>query len=167
MAFEMVETLRCICVLAKIDPEWILLAARDLLKYHYFEPHWSKKAGIVNAYAQISLFGLIIEPKRLINFEKVDHPAAHEISSRCIDDWSLGIMPPFLKHNLLKLEEVERVEDKLRRRDLVVDEETIYQFYAERVPKKLPVAVVLKIGVQRLNPNSRVIYLLKMMRFGK
>jgi ATP-dependent helicase HrpA len=57
-------------------------------------------------------------------------------------------MPPFLKHNLLKLEEVERVEDKLRRRDLVVDEETIYQFYAERVPKKLPVAVVLKIGVQ-------------------
>ncbi|MCT9229469.1 DUF3418 domain-containing protein, partial [Acinetobacter baumannii] len=135
MAFEMVETSQVyLRTLAKIDPEWILLAARDLLKYHYFEPHWSKKAGIVQAYAQISLFGLIIEPKRLINFEKVDHPAAREIFLRdALTTGHLGIMPPFLKHNLLKLEEVERVEDKLRRRDLVVDEETIYQFYAERV----------------------------------
>ncbi|WP_130802448.1 ATP-dependent RNA helicase HrpA [Acinetobacter ihumii] len=136
MAFEMVETSQVyLRTLAKIDPEWILLAARDLLKYHYFEPHWSKKAGIVQAYAQISLFGLIIEPKRLVNFEKVDHPAAREIFLRdALTTGNLGIMPPFLNHNLLKLEEVERVEDKLRRRDLVVDEETIYQFYAERVP---------------------------------
>lgn len=136
MAFEMVETSQVyLRTLAKIDPEWILLAARDLLKYHYFEPHWSKKGGIVNAYAQISLFGLIIEPKRLVNFEKVDQAAAHEIFLRdALTTGNLGITPAFLKHNLLKLEEVERVEDKLRRRDLVVDEETIYQFYAERVP---------------------------------
>ncbi|MDR6105786.1 RNA helicase HrpA [Acinetobacter baylyi] len=116
MAFEMVETSQVyLRTLAKIDPEWILLAARDLLKYHYYEPHWSKKSGIVNAYAQISLFGLIIEPKRLINFEKVDHPAAREIFLRdALTTGHLGTMPPFLKHNLLKLEEVERVEDKLR-----------------------------------------------------
>jgi len=139
MAFEMVETSQVyLRTLAKIDPEWILLAARDLLKYHYFEPHWSKKAGIVNAYAQISLFGLIVEPKRLINFEKVDQPAAHEIFLRdALTTGNLGISPPFLKHNLLKLEEVERVEDKLRRRDLVVDEETIYQFYAAKVPTEI------------------------------
>ena len=139
MAFEMVETSQVyLRTLAKIDPEWILLAARDLLKYHYFEPHWSKKAGIVNAYAQISLFGLIIEPKRMINFEKVDQPAAHEIFLRdALTTGNLGTTPPFLKHNLLKLEEVERVEDKLRRRDLVVDEETIYQFYAEKVPTEI------------------------------
>lgn len=139
MAFEMVETSQVyLRTLAKIDPEWILLAARDLLKYHYFEPHWSKKAGIVNAYAQISLFGLIIEPKRMVNFEKVDQAAAHEIFLRdALTNGNLGITPPFLKHNLLKLEEVERVEDKLRRRDLVVDEETIYQFYAEKVPEEI------------------------------
>lgn len=139
MAFEMVETSQVyLRTLAKIDPEWILLAARDLLKHHYFEPHWSKKAGVVNAYDQISLFGLIIEPKRLINFEKVDHLAAHEIFLRdALTTGHLGTTPPFLKHNLLKLEEVERVEDKLRRRDLVVDEETIYQFYAARVPDEI------------------------------
>ncbi|ENW07540.1 ATP-dependent RNA helicase HrpA [Acinetobacter beijerinckii] len=139
MAFEMVETSQVyLRTLAKIDPEWILLAAGDLLKHHYFEPHWSKKAGIVNAYDQISLFGLIIEPKRLVNFEKVDQAAAHEIFLRdALTTGKLGITPPFLKHNLLKLEEVERVEDKLRRRDLVVDEETIYQFYAAKVPTEI------------------------------
>lgn len=137
MAFEMVETSQVyLRTLAKIEPEWILLAARDLLKHHYFEPHWSKKAGIVNAYDQISLFGLIIEPKRLMNYEKVDQAAAHEIFLRdALTTGHLGIVPPFLKHNLNKLEEVERVEDKLRRRDLVVDEETIYQFYASKVPE--------------------------------
>lgn len=139
MAFEMVETSQVyLRTLAKIEPEWILLAAPDLLKHHYFEPHWSKKAGVVNAYDQISLFGLIIEPKRAINYEKVDQPAAHEIFLRdALTTGHLGITPPFLKHNLLKLEEVERVEDKLRRRDLVVDEETIYQFYASKVPPEV------------------------------
>ncbi|MBD8008509.1 ATP-dependent RNA helicase HrpA [Acinetobacter pecorum] len=139
MAFEMVETSQVyLRTLAKIEPEWILLAARDLLKHHYFEPHWSKKAGVVNAYDQISLFGLIIEPKRPINYEKVDQAAAHEIFLRdALTTGHLGITPPFLKHNLLKLEEVERVEDKLRRRDLVVDEETIYQFYASKVPPEV------------------------------
>ena len=139
MAFEMVETSQVyLRTLAKIEPEWILLAARDLLKHHYFEPHWSKKAGVVNAYDQISLFGLIIEPKRPINYEKVDQAAAHEIFLRdALTTGHLGITPPFLKYNLLKLEEVERVEDKLRRRDLVVDEETIYQFYASKVPPEV------------------------------
>lgn len=139
MAFEMVETSQVyLRTLAKIEPEWILLAARDLVKHHYFEPHWSKKAGVVNAYDQISLFGLIIEPKRQINYEKVDQEAAHEIFLRdALTTGNLGITPPFLKHNLLKLEEVERVEDKLRRRDLVVDEETIYQFYASKIPPEV------------------------------
>ncbi|RZG46803.1 ATP-dependent RNA helicase HrpA [Acinetobacter wuhouensis] len=139
MAFEMVETSQVyLRTLAKIEPEWILLAAPNLLKHHYFEPHWAKKPGVVNASDQISLFGLIIEPKRATNYEKVDQPAAHEIFLRdALTTGNLGTTPPFLKHNLLKLEEVERVEDKLRRRDLVVDEETIYQFYASKVPAEI------------------------------
>lgn len=137
MAFEMVETSQVfIRTLAKIEPEWILLAARDLLKYHYFEPHWSKKNGVVNAYAQISLFGLIIQAKQLVNFEKIDVEASHEIFLRdALVANQLGQNPPFLVHNVQKLQEVERVEDKLRRRDLIVDEEALYQFYAERIPK--------------------------------
>ena len=137
MAFEMVETSQVyLRTLAKIEPEWIMLAAGDLLKYHYFEPHWSKKSGTVNAYAQISLFGLIIQAKQPCNYEKVNQSEAHEIFLRDgLVTGNLGLTPPFLKHNQQKIEDVERIEDKLRRRDLLVDEETLYQFYAARIPE--------------------------------
>jgi ATP-dependent helicase HrpA len=139
MAFEMVETSQVyLRTLAKIEPEWILNAARDLLKYHYFEPHWSKKSGTVNAYAQISLFGLIVQAKQPIQYEKVNLIEAHEIFLRDgLVTGELGIAPPFLKHNLQKIEDVERIEDKLRRRDLLVDEETLYQFYQARIPEHI------------------------------
>lgn len=139
MAFEMVETSQVyLRTLAKIEPEWIMLAAGDLLKYHYFEPHWSKKSGTVNAYAQISLFGLIIQAKQPCNYEKVNQADAHEIFLRDgLVTGNLGLTPPFLKHNQQKIEDVERIEDKLRRRDLLVDEETLYQFYAARIPEHI------------------------------
>src|SRR5699024_6018840 len=68
MAFEVVEASQVFMrTVAKIEPEWIISAAGDLLKYQYFKPHWSKKTGPVKAYAQISLFGLIIISKQLTN----------------------------------------------------------------------------------------------------
>ncbi len=136
MAFEIVETSQVYMrTLAKIEPEWIIAAARGLLKYHYFEPHWSKKTGRVQAYTQISLFGLIIQAKQLCDYEKVDLKDAHEIFMRDgLTTGELGIAPPFLQHNLALIEDVQRIEDKLRRRDLLVDEETLYQFYAGRIP---------------------------------
>lgn len=136
MAFEVVETSQVYMrTLAKIEPEWIIAAARGLLKYHYFEPHWSKKAGKVKAYAQISLFGLIIQSKQLCDYEKIDLVEAHEIFLRdALATGVLGIEPPFIQHNRAMIENVQRIEDKLRRRDLLVDEEALYQFYKARVP---------------------------------
>ncbi|MDE2419954.1 MAG: ATP-dependent RNA helicase HrpA [Gammaproteobacteria bacterium] len=139
MAFEIVETSQVFMrTLAKIEPEWIISAARGLLKYHYFEPHWSKKAGLVNAYAQISLFGLIIQSRQLVNYEKINQKESHEIFLRDgLVTAELGVTPPFLKHNVQMLEDVQRIEDKLRRRDLLVDEETLYAFYQNRVPETI------------------------------
>ncbi|MFB2537926.1 MULTISPECIES: ATP-dependent RNA helicase HrpA [unclassified Acinetobacter] len=139
MAFEMVETSQVyLRTIAKVEPEWIVAAAGDLLKYHYFEPHWSKKSGLVHAYAQISLFGLILEEKRKIQYEKVDLLAAHEIFVRdALVMNQLGVNVPFLQHNQEKIKQVQRIEDKLRRRDLIVDEEQIYQFYADKIPKDI------------------------------
>ncbi len=139
MGFEMVETSHVFMrTLAKIEPEWIIAAAKDLLKYHYFEPHWSKKSGHVKAYAQISLYGLIILPKQLVQYEKINLPEAHEIFLRdALVTQALGIEPPFMQHNQHMIEHVQRVEDKVRRRDLLVDEEALYQFYAERVPPQI------------------------------
>lgn len=141
MAFEIVETSQVFMRnLAKIEPEWILSAAGNLLKYHYFEPHWSVKTGHVKAYAQISLFGLVIVHKQLMNYEQVNIAEAHDIFLRdalVLGQLNQGREPPFLQHNLKKIANVSLIEEKLRRRDLLVDEEILYQFYAERVPENI------------------------------
>ncbi len=136
MAFEMVETSQVFMrTVAKIEPEWIISAAGNLLKYHYFEPHWSKKTGRVKAYAQISLFGLIIISKQLTNYEQVNLSESREIFIRDgLVTGNLGRQAPFLQHNMDKIADIERIEDKLRRRDLLVDEESLYQFYDNRIP---------------------------------
>ncbi|MGO2506195.1 MAG: ATP-dependent RNA helicase HrpA [Psychrobacter alimentarius] len=136
MAFEMVETSQVFMrTVAKIEPEWIISAAGNLLKYHYFEPHWSKKTGRVKAYAQISLFGLIIISKQLTNYEQVNLGESREIFIRDgLVTGNLGRAAPFLQHNMDKIADIERIEDKLRRRDLLVDEESLYQFYDKKIP---------------------------------
>ncbi len=137
MAFEVVETSQVFMrTVAKIEPEWIIAEAGNLLKYHYFEPHWSKKTGRVKAYAQISLFGLIIIGKQLTNYEQVNLSESREIFIRDgLVTGNLGRQAPFLQHNMDKIAHVERIEDKLRRRDLLVDEETLYQFYDKKIPE--------------------------------
>ncbi|GAA0319390.1 ATP-dependent RNA helicase HrpA [Psychrobacter aestuarii] len=139
MAFEMVETSQVFMrTVAKIEPEWIISAAGNLLKYHYFEPHWSKKTGRVKAYAQISLFGLIIIGKQLANYEQVNLTEAREIFIRDgLVTGNFGRQAPFLQHNMDKIAHVERIEDKLRRRDLLVDEEALYQFYDRKIPEHI------------------------------
>ncbi|WP_296239345.1 ATP-dependent RNA helicase HrpA [Psychrobacter sp. UBA5136] len=137
MAFEVVETSQVFMrTVAKIEPEWIISAAGNLLKYHYFEPHWSKKTGRVKAYAQISLFGLIIISKQLTNYEQVNLSESREIFIRDgLVTGNLGRQAPFLQHNMDKIADIERLEDKLRRRDLLVDEEALYQFYDKKIPE--------------------------------
>ncbi|MDN3398694.1 ATP-dependent RNA helicase HrpA [Psychrobacter sp. APC 3426] len=139
MAFEVVETSQVFMrTVAKIEPEWIISAAGDLLKYHYFEPHWSKKTGRVKAYAQISLFGLIIISKQLTNYEQVNLAESREIFIRDgLVTGNFGRQAPFLQHNMDKIADIERIEDKLRRRDLLVDEEALYQFYEKKIPEHI------------------------------
>ncbi len=139
MAFEMVETSQVyLRTVAKIEPEWIIATAGDLLKYHYFEPHWSKKTGRVRAYAQISLFGLIIVAKQLTNYEQVNLEESREIFIRDgLVTGNLGRQAPFLQHNMDKIADVELIEEKLRRRDLLVDEEDLYQFYDHKLPEHI------------------------------
>ncbi|UZA25530.1 ATP-dependent RNA helicase HrpA [Moraxella bovis] len=154
LAFEVVETSQVYMrTLSKIEPEWILSAGKNLLKYHYFEPHWSKKAGRVQAYAQISLFGLIIVHKQLVNYETIDLTASREIFIR---DALVGDVQdsqaderypkalPFLTHNRQKIKDVGDTEDKLRRRDLLVDEERLYEFYDDKIPPHIASAKVFE-----------------------
>ena len=136
MAFELVETSQVyLRQVAKIEPDWVLSAARSLVKHHYFEPHWSKKSGHVHAYDQVSLYGLIIYHKLPVKYDTINPAEAHEIFLRdAVTLNNLGINAPFLNHNQQLLENLARIEDKLRRRDILLDEQALYEFYAERVP---------------------------------
>src|SRR5690606_28717870 len=99
---------------------------------------WSKKTGRVKAYAQISLFGLIIISKQLTNYEQVNLSESREIFIRDgLVTGNLGRQAPFLQHNMDKIADIERIEDKLRRRDLLVDEEALYQFYDKKIPEHI------------------------------
>lgn len=137
MAFEVVQTTNTyLRTNAKIEPEWILTAAKPLLKYHYFEPHWSKKQGRVRAYAQISLFGLIIVHKQLVNYEVIDPKIARKIFiEEALVNHQLGVSLPFLVHNNALLKKVMALEDQYRRRDLLVSDGVLCDFYEQVLPQ--------------------------------
>lgn len=133
---ELVETTKLYArTNAKIETEWVEPLAKGLLKTKYLEPHWSTKRGQVMAFEQVTLFGLILVPKRRVSFGKIDPLVSRELFIReGVVAGTIQTKGDFLKYNQQLLDDVQALEEKSRRRDIVVDEETLYQFYAERIP---------------------------------
>ncbi|WP_353570053.1 ATP-dependent RNA helicase HrpA [Candidatus Albibeggiatoa sp. nov. BB20] len=137
MSAELVETSKLFarCV-AKIQPEWVEKLAGHLCQKFYFEPHWEKKASQVAAFEKVTLYGLTIVPKRKINFGAIDPEVSHELFLRqALVAGDFYSKAPFFKHNQQLFNDIERMEHKARRQDILVDDETVYQFYAERIPE--------------------------------
>lgn len=136
MAAELVETQRVyLRLVAKVEPEWIEKLAEHLLKRSYSEPHWERRQGRVVAYEQTSLFGLILHAKKRINYEPIDREAAREIFIRdALVTGDCDLKAPFFTHNRGLVADIERLEDKARRRDLLVDEEVLFQCYSALIP---------------------------------
>jgi ATP-dependent helicase HrpA len=134
MAAELLETSQLFAhQVARIEPEWVEAPARHLIKKTWMEPHWEKKRAQVVATEQVSLFGLIIVPKRKVNYGAIDPVASHEIFIRAaLVEGEYQTSAVFFQHNRELLASVEALEDKSRRRDLLVDEEQLYAFYAKR-----------------------------------
>ncbi|MET0065204.1 MAG: ATP-dependent RNA helicase HrpA [Candidatus Thiodiazotropha sp.] len=137
MAAELVETTKLYArTLAQIQPEWIERAAGHLLKRSYSEPHWERKRGQVAGYEKVTLFGLTLVARRKINFSPVDPVVAREIFIRsALVDGDFHTRAPFWRHNQELIADVHDLEAKSRRRDILVDEERIYEFYDQRVPQ--------------------------------
>ncbi|GAA0784579.1 ATP-dependent RNA helicase HrpA [Marinobacterium sediminicola] len=137
MAAELLETSQLFAhQVARIEPEWIEPLAKHLVKRSWMEPHWEKKRAQVVATEQVSLFGVIIVPRRRVNYGGIDPVVSHEIFIRsALVEGEYQTQAPFFAHNRQLLESVAALEDKSRRRDLLVDEEQLYRFYAERLDK--------------------------------
>ncbi|MDW6093024.1 ATP-dependent RNA helicase HrpA [Vibrio rhizosphaerae] len=135
MSAELVETSKLWArVVAKIQPEWIEPLAQHLIKRSYSEPHWSKKRAAVMAYEKVTLFGVPIVAKRLVNYGTIDATLSREIFIRsALVEGEWETKHAFFKQNRKLLQEVEELEHKSRRRDILIDDESLFQFYDQRV----------------------------------
>ncbi|MFD4571556.1 ATP-dependent RNA helicase HrpA [Streptomyces sp. NPDC058417] len=136
MSAELVETSRLWArVNARIEPEWVEPLAGHLLKRTYSEPHWEKDQAAVMALEKVTLYGVPIVAQRKVNYGRIDPEVSRELFIRNAlveGDWRTH--HKFFADNRRLLGEVEELEHRARRRDIVVDDETLYDFYDQRVP---------------------------------
>ncbi|MFD4031287.1 ATP-dependent RNA helicase HrpA [Streptomyces sp. NPDC058637] len=139
MSAELVETSRLWArVNAKVEPEWIEPLAEHLLKRTYSEPHWEKDQAAVMAYERVTLYGVPIVAQRKINFGRIDQEASRDLFIRNAlveGDWRTHHQ--FFHDNRKLLGEVEELEHRARRRDILVDDETLFDFYDRRIPEHI------------------------------
>ncbi|MGH3242077.1 MAG: ATP-dependent RNA helicase HrpA [Spirillospora sp.] len=137
MSAELVETSRLWGrVNAKIEPDWVEPLAEHLVKRNYSEPHWSKKQAAVMAHEKVTLYGVPIVADRRVNYGRIDPELSRELFIRHAlveGDWETHHR--FFHDNRALLDEVEELEHRARRRDILVDDETLFDFYDERIPE--------------------------------
>ncbi|MFF0518458.1 ATP-dependent RNA helicase HrpA [Actinomadura nitritigenes] len=137
MSAELVETSRLWGrINAKIEPDWIEPLAEHLVKRNYSEPHWSKKQAAVMAHEKVTLYGVPIVADRRVNYGSIDPALSRELFIRHAlveGDWETH--HEFFHDNRALLEEVEELEHRARRRDILVDDETLFDFYDTRIPE--------------------------------
>ncbi|MCQ2042477.1 ATP-dependent helicase HrpA [Stutzerimonas kunmingensis] len=136
MAAELVETTKLFArMVAKIEPDWIEPLAGHLIKKNHFEPHWEKKRGQVVAYEQVTLYGMIVFGRRPVHYGPIDPPAARELFIReGLVRGEMHSRARALSANRELLERLDELEAKARRRDILADEETLFDYYDARLP---------------------------------
>jgi ATP-dependent helicase HrpA len=137
MAGELVETSRLYArCLAKIEPEWIEKVAGHLLKKQLSEPHWEKRPAQVTAFERATLYGLPVYHRRRVAFGKQDPARARELFIRgALVEGEFDTKLAFFAHNRKLLTEIEQLEHKSRRQDVLVDDELIFAFYDQALPE--------------------------------
>ncbi|VTN59662.1 ATP-dependent helicase hrpA [Klebsiella pneumoniae] len=135
MVAELVETSRLWGrIAARIEPEWVEPVAQHLIKRSYSEPHWGRAQGAVMATEKVTVYGLPIVAARKVNYSQIDPALCRELFIRHAlveGDWQTR--HAFFRDNLKLRAEIEELEHKSRRRDILVDDETMFEFYDQRI----------------------------------
>ena len=137
MAGELQETTRVFARnVARVEPEWIEHAAAHLVDRAYVEPHWDRKRGEVAAYESVTLHGLVLAARRKVSYGRIDPARAREVFIEgALVAGELDTPHPFRAHNLALIREIEELEHRARRPDVLVDERALYAYYDARIPK--------------------------------
>ena len=171
IAAELVDTskLYARCV-AKIEPDWIEPLARGLTESQYSDPRWDRKMGMVNAWERVSLYGLTIIPKRRVHYGPINPKESREIFIReALGNGEFDTRAAFFVANERLIAEVEELEHKARRQDVLVDEHQLFAFYDSKIPADIYNAASFekwREGAEKLNP--KLLYLTRddLMRHG-
>ena len=139
MAAEIAETSKLYArQVGAIEPAWIESLAEHLLHYSYRDAHWQRKKGTVGAWAQSTLHGLIINPKKGVDYSRINPVESRQIFIReALVNGELVTKGEFHRYNQQLLEEVTTLEEKSRRRDIVVDPEELVRFYDGLIPEHI------------------------------
>ena len=141
---------------AMIEPKWIEKAGNRFLKRSYISPHWEKRRGEVMAYEKITLFGLTIVEKRKVSYSNIEPEIAHEIFiNEALIPAELNRPFAFLKHNQKLIKKIEEVQNKLRQRDILIDEKEIASFYKHGINKLVDIALSQKNKQAKQQPLSK------------
>jgi ATP-dependent helicase HrpA len=140
VASEFVETTQLFARgVATIEVDWLERLGSGLCKRSWSDPHWEKRSGKVIAFERVTLFGLTIVAGRRVEYGRINEQAmaeAREIFIRqALIEHQLGGQYPFLEHNRALVESFQEMEERFRRRDILVDEEVLFQFYDTRLGK--------------------------------
>ncbi len=139
LAAELTETTRIYArTVAAIEPEWIEQLAAHLLTRTHFDPHWERKSGQVVAFEQVALYGLVINPRRRVHYGAINPKEAREIFIRQgLVAGEVNTSGKFLQHNLLLIEEIEDLEAKARRQDVLIDDDDMFALYDAVIPAEV------------------------------
>jgi len=162
VAAELVETTRLFGRgIANIEPQWIEEVAEHLLKKQLLDPHWEKKDARVAALERATLYGLVIYSGRRVDFSKVDPAGARDVFLREAlvgGQWESRL--PFLAANRKLVREVEALEHKSRRQDVLVDDALIHAFYEAQVPADVASGISFEAWYKQASQgNPRLLYL--------
>lgn len=171
IAAELVDTskLYARCV-AKIEPDWIEPLAHGLTESNYSDPRWDRKMGMVNAWERVSLYGLTIIPKRRVHYGPIDPKESREIFIReALANGEFDTRAAFFTANERLIAEVEELEHKARRQDVLVDEHQLFTFYDAKIPADIYNAASFeKWREEAEKSNPKLLYLTRddLMRHG-
>lgn len=136
MAAELVETSRLWGrMAARVEPEWAERLAGDLVKRVYSEPHWSAKRGAARAYERVTLYGVPLVTGRPVDYGAIDAETSRELFLRhALVQGEWQTRHDFFHRNRALLDDIADLEHRARRRDIMVDDEVLFEFYDRRVP---------------------------------
>ncbi|GGZ75200.1 ATP-dependent helicase [Ignatzschineria indica] len=160
MSLEIVETSQVFARMnAAINPEWLERLAEHLLKREYTEPHWSKQQGQAAAYETVRLFNLAIIKNRTVSFGRIKPEISRELLIReGLVEGEIQTRAPFYRVNRKTISKVAEMEEKTRRRDILIEEWKLFEWYNERLPQDIYSVASLEKWCKNPKNNQSLIF---------